>query len=173
MVWCKVKKVIACMAVCLLLACCASATANAASIYDGSISSSYVDYASRIPISLGDEYVFFRDSQYGYTLVTGDLVYQNGNFSLNGTGKQYNFDAVTSGSYGSVTYYTFTTTDISTFNLATNNRLVYSSLGNYPTLYERGVIYEEITLLVLCIGFVCYIVRSLFSFLLRYRGRNG
>lgn len=166
----QVKKIIACVAVCLLLTCGASATANAASIYDGSISTTYVDYASKVPLSLGDEYVFFRDSQYGYTLVAGDLVYENGNFSLNGSGKQYNFDAVTTGSYGSVTYYTYTTSDISTFTLSTNNRLVYSSLGDYPTLYERGVVYEEITLLILCIGFVAYIVRSLFSFLLRNRG---
>lgn len=161
------------MAVCLLLACCASATANAASIYDGSISTSYVDYASHIPISLGDEYVFFRDSQYGYTLIAGDLVYSGGVFTLEGQGKQYNFDAVTSGSYGSVTYYTFTTADITNFSLRTNNRLVYSSLGDFPTLHERGVMYEDVTLLILCIGFVCYIVRSLFAFLLRDRGRNG
>ena len=78
------------MAVCLLLACNASATANAASIFDGSISSTYVEYASRIPIGIGDEYVFFRDSQYGYTLVSGDLVFNNGVFSLEGEGKQYN-----------------------------------------------------------------------------------
>lgn len=165
----QIKKIIACMAVCLLLACSASATANAASIFDGSISSTYVEYASHIPIGIGDEYVFFRDSQNGYTLVSGDLVFNNGVFSLQGEGKQYNFNAVTSGSYGSVTYYTFDTSDITSFNLSVNNRLVYSSLGEYPTLHERGIMYEEITLLMLCIGFVAYLVHSLFAFLLRNR----
>lgn len=173
MVWCKVKKIIACMAVCLLLACCASATANAASIYDGSISSTYVDYASRVPISLGHEYVFFRDSQYGYTLVSGDLSYSNGVFTLAGEGKQYNFDAVTGSSYGSVTYYTYSTSDITNFTLNTNNRLVYSSLGDFPTLHERGIMYEEVTLFILCVGFVCYIVRSLFAFVLRFRNARS
>lgn len=157
------------MAVCLLLVSVATATANAASIYDGTISSTYIDYASKIPIGLGDEYVFFRDGQYSYTLLVGDLLYSGGVFTLEGEGRQYTIEAVTTGSYSSTTYYTYSTSYVSSFTLNTNNRLVFSSLGDFPTLYERGVIYEEITLFIFAVGFVCYLVRSIFSYLLRNR----
>lgn len=65
-----VRKVICVAAVCVLLVSGATATANAATAYDGSISSTMIDIVNKIPLNFSDEYVFFRSGQYEYTLVS-------------------------------------------------------------------------------------------------------
>lgn len=58
-----VRKIIVFAAVCMLLVSGATATANAASIYDGTISTGIIDIADKVPLKFSDEYVFFRSGQ--------------------------------------------------------------------------------------------------------------
>lgn len=83
--------------------------------------------AAKLP--LGVDYVFFRDNQYTYSLVYGDLSYSGSRF----TGS--NCTRVDYYSYsGGGTQPTFTSSNIGSFNLNVGDWLVYSNLGNYPML---------------------------------------
>lgn len=83
--------------------------------------------AAKLP--LGVDYVYFRDSQYLYSFVYGDLSYSGSSFSgRNVTRINYNTYA------GSSQQPTFTVSNVGSFNLPVSNWLVYSNLGNYPSL---------------------------------------
>lgn len=154
--------------VCLLLVSGATATANAATIYSGTISSSMVDIAEKIPLSFSDEYVFYRSGQYEYTLVASpDLEYEKAVFSFNTSGQVY---VITTSSGVGTNYYTYETYSTDNFYLNPDDLLVYSSIGGFPTLTERGANYEAITFFVVCVACMCAVVRSIFSFVLRRRG---
>lgn len=88
--------------------------------------------ASKLPY--GVSYVYWRDGQYTYR-----LAYSNG---LELAGRRFTADEVTVITYqtnlGSNTQPSFTTTTEQNFSLSAGNYLVWSDLGNYPTLYERG-----------------------------------
>lgn len=83
--------------------------------------------AAKLP--LGVDYVYFRDSQYVYSFVYGNLSYSGSSFSGSGcTRINYN----TSTGYGQQP--TFTVSNIGSFSLNVGNWLVYSNLGDYPLL---------------------------------------
>lgn len=124
-------------------------------VYDGSMSSTYVNYAKDTVSKLGPgvHYVFFRPSQYQYRLVYGaDLEVDGSNFS--GSGLSYvAYDT---------RYYTVSSGNEGSFSLAAGNYLVYTDLeGMYPSLDSGVRNYEFITLLLFC-GFavVFVVVRS-------------
>ena len=64
---------------------------------------------------------------------------------------------------------TYSVTTDNNFTLNANNFLVYSNLGNYPTLDERSVIYEFSSLVILAVIALCALLRPLFSFVYRIR----
>lgn len=113
-------------------------TAQAAthSVYDGSISSTYTTYFKDIlsGVSFNDNYVAFRSGQYEYTMVVGDLSFNGSTFTLEGQGKEYVF----SSGEGYNSYYQYYVSNISNFSLNVNNSIIYSDLGDYPQLMERG-----------------------------------
>lgn len=101
--------------------------------------------ASKLPY--GTNYVYWRNSQYQYCFAySADLQLSGTTFSAP--------DAVvvtytTSTGYNSQA--TFTTASESNFILNAGNYLVWSDLGDYPILYERGEVdYAKTACIILC-----------------------
>ena len=94
-------------------------------------------------VGLGEHYVYYRPGQYQYRMYYGGLSY-NGVFS--GADIKY------------VEYYTYSssgnlpewrTGTVSSFRFDPGNALVYSDLGAYPPLEERGSDYEILACIIL------------------------
>lgn len=114
--------------------------------------------ASKLPY--GVSYVYWRDGQYTYR-----LAYSNG---LELAGRRFTADEVTVITYqtnlGSNTQPSFTTTTEQNFSLSAGNYLVWSDLGNYPTLYERGgEDYAKTACVILASFAVFYLLRRVFT----------
>lgn len=86
-------------------------------------------------LDYGVHYVYWRESQYEYCFAYSDSLMLNGTrFSASSaTVVSYN----TSSSYQ--TQASFTVSTDTNFSLDAGDYLVWSDLGNYPVLYERGV----------------------------------
>ena len=166
----QIKRV--CALVCaLVIVAIATIPCAAASIYQGSISTTYTDYAKQILSKCPpfEDYVFFRSGQYEYTLVCGGLTLNGDTFTGSNVGEFIiTYHNATSG-YGGTSYYTVTGKTTSSFTLDTNNELVYSSLGSFPALIERGDFVETVNLLLLVIIALCLLIRPVYSFVLRRR----
>lgn len=159
----KVKVLIALIAVlCTLL--CAQAQASTHAIYDsGTLSTTYVTYFRDIVSGIGfnENYVAFRSDQYTYILVVGVLEYNNGIITLVGeSAKEYKYYAETTSGYNS--QYRYSVGTLNDFSVDTSNYIIYSDVGDYPQLIERGAKIESITAIILCIFIVMYIVRNIF-----------
>lgn len=152
-----VRKIVNLVIVFALVTFCLSERASAYSIYQGNISTTQLTYFKDIANNLmpNDEYVFFRSGQYDYTMIVGDLDYSNGVFSLvSDVGKDYTITQ--SDNYNST--YEYVVSDINEFNLVYTNELIYSNLGEFPELIERGTQYETLILVaifVIIISSVC------------------
>ena len=162
----RFKIILLMMALALILA--VPISVSAYSVYDdGTVSSTYTTYYRDIVsgISPFENYVYWRSGQYEYSLVVGDLDYNNGKFSSDQTCMLYKF--TTSSGYNST--FAYSTTNINDFSLSVGNSLVYSDLGNYPCLTDRGDIYALASLLLMLIALCMYLVRSIFRFCVRSR----
>lgn len=158
-----VRKVVNCLLVCILLvgAFCTQANAETHTVYDnGSLSTTYITYFKDIlsGTDLKDNYVAFRSGQYSYTMVVGELENNNGVISLIGEGKEYIFS--TTGSYNS--QYTYDVNTINNFSLNTGNYIIYSDVGDFPELIERGAKYEILTTVIICICCLCIVINRIF-----------
>lgn len=155
-----------CCVLAVLLAVPATASAAEYTPYDGSISSTYTaifeDVAAKL--SLTDDYVFFRSGQYEYMLVAGDLTY-DGSFS--GSACDVWYISTNTGSYN--TGYVFSKGSLADFSLSPGSALVYSNLGHFPDLVDRGEVYSFAILILLLVAIFLYLIRSIFSFTLRSR----
>lgn len=140
-------------------------------VYQGTINTTYLTIFRDIVSSLGinDDYVFFRSSDTSYSLLSGDLEYSSGLFTLADTGQLYTVTSV-SGSYNYNSYYSYDVVEVSSYEVVVDDYLVYSNLGDFPTLVERGAGYEFATLFILFVALLCVVLRSVFSFCLRRRG---
>lgn len=159
-----VRQVVTTLLICILLvgAVCTQANAVTHQVYEeGNINTTYLDYFRDIVSGIGfnDNYVAFRSSQYSYTIVVGDLNFNEGNFTLNSPCKEYVFYIEQSG-YNSI--YKYYVNDITTFDLQSNSNIIYSDLGYYPQLVERGAKYEILTSVLLCIFGLCIIIYRIF-----------
>ena len=96
--------------------------------------------ASKLP--LGVDYVYFRDSQYVYSFVYGYLSYSGTSFSGSDV-TRINYNTYS----GSSQQPTFTVSTVNSFNLSVSNWLVYSNLGDYPSLggSQGGYRFEVLT----------------------------
>lgn len=161
----QVKKICVFMLVLLITAgaICTAVSAATYTTYDGNISSTQLTYFRDIlpGIKLTDNYVCFRAEQNVYHMVVGDLEYSNGVFTLNDSGRIYTVDNNGS-NYSS--YYTYSNATINDFKLNVENKIVYSDIGNYPQLEERGQKYESLSLILLSIACVCFVIRSIFYY---------
>lgn len=158
-----VRKVIAfCVAIVL---CCAIGTtvlATTHEVYDGSLSNTYVQYFRDIISDIGirEHYVAFRSGQYSYTLVVGVLSYNESTIHLETgeTAKEYTI-ATDNGYNNTLTY---TTKEITEFSLTPNDRLIYSDMGNYPQLIDRGQKYEILTTILLGTCMLSVVINRIF-----------
>jgi hypothetical protein len=110
-------------------------------------------------LEYGDHYVYWRESQYVYKLVHSP--------GLSFDGSRFLADHVsvvtyqTSMGYGSQA--TFLQSEESNFSLSPGSYLVWSDLGDYPVLYERGEVdYAYAACFGLAVCFVLYLVKSVF-----------
>ena len=162
------RALILCMCVCLLMS--AAMQAHAEEVYPyGMLNSSYVPYfrdlVSKLPMN--EDYVLYRSGASEYKLVSGDLEYDGGFFY--GTDvKSFTLSLPNENSSDAI----FFSETIETWDLITSGRLVYSNLGDYPELVERGSHYEAATLILLCVGIFAYYLRSIFSFAMRSRSSS-
>lgn len=141
--------------------------AYAYDIYDsGNISTTYIeifeDVLNSVPVS--SDYVFFRSGQYTYTMVVGDFEYNNKVFS----GEKYTEYTLTTSSSGyTQNTHHYNVAEGQNLNLNASNYLIYSNLGNYPTLIERGSSYDFTLLYAFVIFGLACCVRPIFQFVLR------
>lgn len=161
----KVRKIL--FVVCALLitagATCTAVSAANYTTYDGNISTTQLTYFRDIlpHISITDNYVVARTDQNQYIMCVGKLDYNNGVFTLNEPGRIYILD--TNGTnYNN--YYTYSNDTIEDFKLTVGNKLIYSDLGEFPQLEERGQRYEIIQTVIISTVCVCAVVRSIFYF---------
>lgn len=165
MVW---KKRIIILLVAVALVSVVPSSAMAYSVYEGNISSTYTNIFGDLNISPFDDYVFFRSGQYTYTLVVGDISLEGTTFTATDTIKNYTIDTTSNSGYGSSVYNYFVT-DESGFSLDVGSNLIYSNLGSYPRLTERGEYYELFTAFLLCLALCLYALRSVLGFCVRTR----
>lgn len=164
MVWKRL--VIICL--CLAIAIAMPGKALGYSVYnEGTMSTTYITYFKDIVAGIkpNDKYVAYRSGQYSYTLAVGDLSISGTTISSVDNVILYVYEY---GSGYNTTYY-YNVSTVTDFNLNVSNYIVYSNLGNYPLLEERGVLYEYATLFVICIIGICMFIRSIFSFTYRLR----
>lgn len=167
------KLVCICLLLCLLLAMPIQAQASTYSPYnDGNIGTTQLQYFRDIVSNLGinDSYVASRTDRYTYQLFVGDIKYSNGQFMGSNQGSLITIYTINTdnNSYGTYTY-SVTTDNNFTFNAS--NFLVYSNLGQYPSLEERSVIYEFSTFFIFAVVALCALLRPLFSFVYRTRSK--
>lgn len=157
----KIAVIVCCMLV-LITAICGTVQAATHEVYEnGSLSSTYITYFKDIVSGIGfnDNYVAFRNGQYSYIMVVGDLDYNNNVISLVGDGKSYTF-TTNSTNYNS--QYNYYVADINNFSVNCDNNIIYSDVGDFPQLIERGDKYAIFTAFLLCIAFVCIVINRIF-----------
>lgn len=130
-------------------------------VYEGNPSNTYITYYRDILAGVGfnEHYVAFRSGQYEYTMLVGELVYNNGYFSCTDAVTAYVFTS--NSSYNS--YYAYNVTSIDDFTLNPGDKIIYSDLGNFPQLEERSARYEQIEVLLLVTFGMCACIRSIFN----------
>lgn len=165
------KFVIVSLLVCFVMAMPLQAQASTYSPYnDGNIGSTQLQYFRDIVsgLSINDSYVACRTDRYQYKLFAGDIKYSNKKFIGASSGSiitVYTINTDTN-NYGT---YTYNVTTDNNFTLNASNYLVYSNLGDYPSLEERGVIYAFSSLVIFAVIALCALLRPLFSFVYRIR----
>lgn len=129
--------------------------------YDGNPSTTYITYFKDIVSGIGfkDNYVAFRNGQNEYIMIVGQLEYNNGVFTLVGQGESYRM--YQEGTYNSNYVYEYND-NITNVSVRTNNRLIYSDIGNYPQLVERGAKYEILTAVLVCIALLGVVIGRIF-----------
>lgn len=154
-------KVLLCL---LVLSCALCTTAQAAthSIYEnGNLGNTYVTYFRDIlsGSKFNDDYIAFRSGQYSYTMVVGDLDLNGKAVSLNGNGKIYTFSTDNS-NYN--TQYKYDVAETTNFSVNLTDEIIYTNLGDYPQLVERGAKYEMLSVFLMCIALLCVVFGRFF-----------
>lgn len=94
-------------------------------------------------VPFGHHYVYWRDSEYRYCLAVGPLTVSGTTFSSAEPVTVYTYERhYTSGD----SYYTWSVSTDNVFSLSCGNRLVYSDIGDYPTIAGKEVSkYDAVT----------------------------
>lgn len=163
MVW-KIRRITLCFLTVLLLitATCGSVKAFTHNVYEnGNLGTTYVSYFKDVlsGTSFKDNYVAFRSGQYSYSLIVGELKNENGVISLLSPGKEYKFYTENSG-YNSQYYYDVL--DINDFSLNVGNSILYSDVGDFPELIERGAKYETLNTILIVIIMLSFVISRIF-----------
>lgn len=163
MVW-KIKRLLMCLvvAVVLITATCGTVQAATHTVYEnGSLGTTYITYFKDIlsGAKLTDNYIAFRSGQYSYSMIVGELEYTNGVVSLVGEGKEYIYSTNSSG-YNS--QYVYNVNSISNFSVSVGDAIIYSDVGDFPELIERGAKFEILNTLLICITLLSFVIRRIF-----------
>ena len=94
-------------------------------------------------VPFGQHYVYWRDSEYRYCLAVGPLTVSGSTFSSSEPVTVYSYERhYSSGD----SYYTWSVSTDASFSLSCGSRLVYSDIGNYPTIAGKEVSqYDAVT----------------------------
>lgn len=94
-------------------------------------------------VPFGDHYVYWRDSEYRYCLAVGPLSASGSTFSSAEPVTVYTYERhYSSGD----SYYSWSVSTDNAFSLSCGNRLVYSDIGNYPSIAGKEVSkYDAVT----------------------------
>ena len=94
-------------------------------------------------VPFGHHYVYWRDSEYRYCLAVGPLTVSGTTFSSAEPVTVYTYERhYSSGD----SYYTWSASTDNVFTLSCGNRLVYSDIGNYPSIAGKEVSkYDAVT----------------------------
>lgn len=132
------------------------------------MSTTYIQYFDDIVdgLPITHNYVATRSGQYEYILHASDSLKlsDSGIFSSD-SGTTYRI--TTNSGYN--TTYNYSSFTEQRFSLDSNEQMVYSSIGNYPRLDERGATYEYALLFTAIICCVCMLIRPIFKYILRVR----
>lgn len=156
-----------CMFLIIASACSGTAFASSYTVYDGTLSSTYVQYFEDALSNRAfyEKYVIFRSGQYQYVMAVGNLTLSNGKISSEDEVTIYTINV--NSSYNS--NITYNVTADSAFTLTPDDSLIYSNLGMYPSVESLEVNYEVLTSVLLAVIITMLIIRPLFSFNLRFR----
>lgn len=140
--------------------------ASAYTVYtDGNMSSTYTeifrDVVKSFPLQ---DHLCFRSGQYEYVLLIGDFEYVDGVFTAD-EAKEYKI--TTNSGYASS--YQYSVGGVGSVNLEPGTTLVYSNLGEYPSLADSGVGFWYALLVLIMVGIIQGLIRPIFSY--TYRGR--
>lgn len=94
-------------------------------------------------VPFGHHYVYWRDSQYRYCLAVGPLTVSGSSFSSSEPVTVYTYERhYSSGD----SYYTWSARTDDTFSLSCGSNLVYSDIGDYPSIVGKEVSkYDAVT----------------------------
>ena len=94
-------------------------------------------------VPFGHHYVYWRDSEYRYCLAVGPLTVSGTTFSSSEPVTVYTYERhYSSGD----SYYTWSVSTDNVFSLSCGGRLVYSDIGNYPSIAGKEVSrYDAVT----------------------------
>lgn len=94
-------------------------------------------------VPFGHHYVYWRDSEYRYCLAVGPLTVSGSSFSSSEPVTVYTYERhYSSGD----SYYTWSVRTDDAFSLSCGSRLVYSDIGNYPSIVGKEVSkYDAVT----------------------------
>lgn len=162
---------IKCRFVAVLLGTCLLAGAQTvrASVYtEGNISNTYTTIFQDVIDGLNplDDYVFYRSGNYEYRMYVGDLDLSGNLF----TGQDLDLYILKYSQSGyNQTSYTYEKSDGQSIYLDVGSNLVYSNLGGYPSLVERGEFLDLAKIIFMFIIALCCLIRPIFNFTWRKR----
>ena len=133
-------------------------TANAATVYDGTMNTTYITYFRDIlaDLDMGQDYVAYRAGQNVYEMVVGDIEYENNAFTGQGTLYRISTNTGTNNSYTYSVDYEYEV------SLDVGNKMVYSSIGDFPQLITIGDKYDFLQTCCLWIALLCMLIRPIF-----------
>lgn len=82
-------------------------------------------------VPFGHHYVYWRDSEYRYCLAVGPLTVSGTTFSSAEPVTVYTYERIY---FGGDSHYEWSVSTDNAFTLSCGNRLVYSDIGNYPSI---------------------------------------
>lgn len=94
-------------------------------------------------VPFGHHYVYWRDSEYRYCMAVGPLTVSGNTFSSSEPVTVYSYERHSS---SGDSYYTWSVSTDNVFSLSCGSRLVYSDIGDYPSIAGKEVSrYDAVT----------------------------
>lgn len=142
-----------------------------ASTYSGTFNATALGWFDRCAdkIPLTDDYVAFRDSQYGYTLVWGDFSIAGSRFS----GDIADGVRITVPHGNTQLDYQYASVSSGLLSLSVGTDIVYSNLGSYPVLDRSTSPALALILILLIVSMMGKLIWEWFKFTLRGGDQHG